>query len=59
VDLDVPAMRTTIPIVAVHRRNGYLSPAARALLALLTAEARRPAARRQRIGPPRMSIQAR
>ena len=36
VALDVPAMRTVIPIVAVHRRNGYLSPAARALLGLLT-----------------------
>jgi len=32
----VPAMRTTIPIVAVHRRKGYLSPAATALLELLT-----------------------
>ena len=36
VALDVPAMRTTIPIIAIHRRNGYLSPAAKALLALLT-----------------------
>ncbi len=36
VALDVPAMRTVIPIVAVHRRNGYLSPAAQALLGLLT-----------------------
>lgn len=36
VALDVPAMRTTIPIVAIHRRNGYLSPAAATLLALLT-----------------------
>ncbi len=36
VTLDVPAMRTVIPIVAIHRRNGYLSPAAAALLALLT-----------------------
>lgn len=36
VALDVPAMRTTIPITAIHRRTGYLSPAARALLALLT-----------------------
>jgi len=48
VELDVPAMRTAIPIVVVHRRNGYLSPAARALLELLMAEARRPAARVQR-----------
>jgi DNA-binding transcriptional LysR family regulator len=36
VALDVPAMRTTIPITAIHRRNGYLSPAAKALLGLLT-----------------------
>lgn len=36
VALDVPAMRTTIPITAIHRRTGYLSPAAKALLALLT-----------------------
>ena len=36
VALDIPAMRTTIPIVAIHRRNGYLSRAAKALLALLT-----------------------
>jgi DNA-binding transcriptional LysR family regulator len=36
VALDVPAMRTTIPITALHRRNGYLSPAATTLLALLT-----------------------
>lgn len=36
VALDVPAMATTIPIIAIHRRNGYLSPAAKALLALLT-----------------------
>jgi DNA-binding transcriptional LysR family regulator len=36
VKLDVPAMRTTIPITAIHRRNGYLSPAAKALLKLLT-----------------------
>lgn len=36
VALDVPAMATAIPIVAIHRRSGYLSPAAKALLALLT-----------------------
>jgi len=36
VELDFPAMRTVIPVVAVHRRNGYLSPAATALLRLLT-----------------------
>jgi DNA-binding transcriptional LysR family regulator len=47
VALDVPAMRTTIPIVAVYRRNGYLSPAAKALLELLTDGALDPKARRK------------
>jgi DNA-binding transcriptional LysR family regulator len=36
VALDIPSMRTTIPITAIHRRNGYLSSAARALLTLVT-----------------------
>jgi DNA-binding transcriptional LysR family regulator len=45
VALDVAAMRTAIPVVALHRRNGYLSPAARALLELLTAGSRSPKAR--------------
>jgi len=36
VALDIPSMRTTIPIAAIHRRNGYLSSAAKALLSLLT-----------------------
>jgi DNA-binding transcriptional LysR family regulator len=36
VALDVPSMQTTIPITAVHRRNGYLSAASKALLAVLT-----------------------
>jgi len=30
VALDIPAMRTRIPIAAIHRRKGYLSPAAKA-----------------------------
>jgi DNA-binding transcriptional LysR family regulator len=34
--LDIPLMQTTIPITAIHRRNGYLSAAAKTLLALLT-----------------------
>jgi DNA-binding transcriptional LysR family regulator len=38
VALDVPALRTVIPITALHRRHGYLTPAARTLLALLTAK---------------------
>jgi len=44
VALDIPAMRTRIPITALHRRNGYLSPAANALLQLLTGGARQPKA---------------
>jgi DNA-binding transcriptional LysR family regulator len=43
--LDVPAMRTIIPITAIHRSNGYLSPAAKALLALLTGGTLHPKAR--------------
>ena len=38
VALDILSMQTTIPITAVHRRNGYLSAAAKALLTLLTTE---------------------
>ena len=41
VSLDAPAMQATIPINALHRRKGYLSPAAKALLALLTGVSRR------------------
>jgi DNA-binding transcriptional LysR family regulator len=36
--LDVPALRTAVPVSVVHRRAGYLSPAARALLSDLGAE---------------------
>jgi DNA-binding transcriptional LysR family regulator len=46
VALDIPAMRTTIPITAIHRRNGYLSPAAKALQALLTRAASQSTVRR-------------
>jgi len=46
VALDVPAMRMVNPITAIHRRNGYLSPAAKALLALLTGK---PSCRPRRI----------
>lgn len=42
VALDIRAMQATIPITAVHRRNGYLSAAAKALLELLTTERTRP-----------------
>ena len=44
--LDIPSMRITIPITVLHRRKGYLSPAARALLALLTRHTPRSRTRR-------------
>ena len=34
--LDIPSMRITMPITAIHRRNGYVSSAAKALLKILT-----------------------
>lgn len=34
--LTVASLTTTVPIVAIHRRDGYLSPAARRLLAMLS-----------------------
>lgn len=40
--LNIPSMLTTIPITAIYRRNGYLSAAAQALLALLTNDWARP-----------------
>jgi DNA-binding transcriptional LysR family regulator len=43
VALDIPPMSTTIPIIAIHRRNGYLSSAAKVLLGLLTRGTPRPA----------------
>ena len=46
VALDIPAMQTEIPITAIHRRNGYLSPAAKRLLALLTSGTLQPKVRR-------------
>jgi hypothetical protein len=33
----VKRLRATIPVAVVHRRNGYLSGAAKALLALVSA----------------------
>ncbi|WP_421998536.1 LysR family transcriptional regulator [Reyranella sp.] len=42
VALDVPALRAVNPITAIHRRNAYLSPAAKALLALLTGRPLKP-----------------
>jgi len=35
-ELDIRAMRAAIPVALIHRRNGYLNPAARALIALMT-----------------------
>jgi DNA-binding transcriptional LysR family regulator len=35
--IDAPRLRATIPVAVVHRRNGYLSGAAKALLALVSA----------------------
>jgi DNA-binding transcriptional LysR family regulator len=52
--LDVPSMLTTIPITAIYRRNGYLSSAAKALLALLTKDWPRPQA--PRAAPSRRSL---
>ena len=34
--LDVAGLRASVPVVLVHRRKGYLSPAARALIALIS-----------------------
>ena len=34
--LNAPAVRTTVPVTLIHRRKGYLSPAARALLSLMS-----------------------
>jgi DNA-binding transcriptional LysR family regulator len=34
--LDAPAMRASIPVALIHRRNGYLNPAVRALIALMS-----------------------
>ncbi len=37
VALDIPALTLTVPVVAIHRKNGFLSGAARSLLADLVA----------------------
>lgn len=34
-EIDAPAVRTTVPIVLIHRHKGHLNPAARAFIALL------------------------
>jgi len=35
-ELDIPAMRTGIPVALIHRRNAHLSPAAQALIGLMS-----------------------
>jgi DNA-binding transcriptional LysR family regulator len=35
-ELDIPAMRATIPVALIHRKNGYLNPAALALIELMS-----------------------
>jgi DNA-binding transcriptional LysR family regulator len=47
VGLDVLPMRAVNPITAIHRRNGYLSPAAKALLTLLVSQPLKPARTRR------------
>ncbi len=39
--VDVPALRTSVPIAMIRRKRGFLSPAAKALSALIRAEAER------------------
>ena len=53
VALDVPALRAVNPITAIHRRNGYLSPAAKALAgAADQSKPLKPIAAVRRIMPP-------
>ena len=35
-ELDIRAMHAAIPVALIHRRNGYLNPAARARIALMS-----------------------
>src|SRR6516162_8763514 len=35
-ELEIPALRASIPVALIHRRDGYLNPAARALIALMS-----------------------
>ncbi len=39
--INVPALRTNVPIAMISRKNGFLSPAAKALSVLIRAEAER------------------
>jgi len=35
-ELEIPAMRASIPVALIHRRNSYLNPAAHALITLMS-----------------------
>jgi DNA-binding transcriptional LysR family regulator len=35
-ELDIPAIRTGVPVALIHRRNAHLGPAAQALIALMS-----------------------
>ncbi len=61
--IDVPRLRATIPVAVIHRRNGYLSGAAKALLELVSGipiKLRRqvvaPRRRRKRAAPRRKKL---
>ena len=45
--IDVPALRGTVPITLVRRRNGYLGPAAQILLAAINRQMVNPAPKRR------------
>ena len=46
-ELDIPAVRAAVPVVLVHRRSGYLNPAAQALIGLMTNKSLRLGERRK------------
>jgi len=46
-ELDIPAVRAAVPVVLVHRRSGYLNPAAQALIGLMTDKSLRLGERRK------------
>ena len=46
-ELNIPAVRAAVPVVLVHRRSGYLNPAAQALIGLMTDKTLRLGERRE------------
>jgi hypothetical protein len=46
-ELDIPAVRAAVPVALVHRRSGYLNPAAQALIGLMTDKSLRLGERRK------------